>query len=236
MPILSFIRRKRAARRLWREFAPLAHERITLEDAENVGYSSDWFREVLAEKVGSGDAVLIGKLGFAMGDEEVVDLLRYKREVLRLREALATVLSHRFSPYDAVAAGVVSRNFLDVCRMLYPEAQEICLGDLVAHIRRPVVSEFFGTGEMAAIRSRIDRIVEAAADRQDRMAAASFALDREVNLRDAEMSGASRPGTRSLAEIWFGKGATLNVETLLLVPQVEDFARLAQWRVMMAAA
>ncbi len=50
------------------------------------------------------------------------------------------------------------------------------------------------------------------------------------------MTGASWDGTRSLAEIWFGKGATLNVETLLLVPQVEDFARLAQLRVMMAAA
>ena len=120
--------------------------------------------------------------------------------------------------------------------MLFPEHDGICLGDLVPHIRRPVVREFFGPAGPAAMRSRLESIQLAAAARTSRMEEASFALDREVNLANAEMSGATGPGTGALAELWFGKDATLNVETLLQVPQVEAFARLAKWRIMMAAA
>ncbi len=236
MPRQSFLQRKLTARRLWKEFAPLAKEVLTATDAENVGHSAAWFQQVLAEKAGSGDSVSVGRLRFAMELPEVVDLIRYKAEVLALQRSLAEVADATFSPYDAVAAAVVDRSFLDVCRMLFPEHDGICLGDLVPHIRRPVVREFFGPAGPAAMRSRLESIQLAAAARTSRMEEASFALDREVNLANAEMSGATGPGTGALAELWFGKDATLNVETLLQVPQVEAFARLAKWRIMMAAA
>ena len=64
----------------------------------------------------------------------------------------------------------------------------------------------------------------------------SFALDREVDLQDAEMSGAANAEIHDLAAVWFGEDITLNVETLLMVPQVEAFAKLARWRVMMATS
>ena len=236
MPRQSFLQRKLMARRLWKEFAPMAREVITAKDAENVGHSSAWFQQVLAGKTGSGDSVPVGSLRFAMEVPEVVDLIRYKAEVLELQSSLAEIAAARFSPYDAVAASVAERSFLDVSRMLFPDHEEIFLGDLMPHIRRPVVRDFFGSAGPVEMRSRLESIQSAAVARQSRMEEASFALDREVNLRDAEMSGATSSDITALAELWFGKDATLNVETLLQAPQVQAFAKLAKWRIMMAAA
>jgi len=232
----SFIQRKLAARRLWQELAPLASEIVTSKDAENIGRSAEWFAEAIMQPIGVGDSVPIAALRAALEDEGVVDLIRYKGEVAQIEAALAGLSATRFSPYDAVAAGVVGREFLDVCRMLFPNDTEVCLGHLVPQIRRPAVRELFGAGSPSAVRNRISRIQEAAAVREMHMQAAAFALDREVDLQAAQMSGAADPETRALVDVWFGRDVELNVGTLLQVPQMEAFARLAQWRIMMATA
>ena len=232
----SFLQKRRHRQSLKQEFASLGDVVLTLQDAENVGYSPEWFEQALGPRAGHAGSVSIRDLGPALDNPDVVDLARYKIRVQELNRELAAFLETRFSPYDVVAAGVAGHSFLHVCRMLFPGEEAVALGALLPQIRRPVVAEFFGAATVPAIEARLEQIEQAADDRRKRIKEASFALDREIDLEDAAMSGAAEPGIRELAEVWFGKDATLNVQTLLMVPHVEAFAKLARWRMMMAAA
>ena len=232
----SFLQKRRTLRRLKQEFSPLAGEELTVQDAENMGYSSAWYAEVLGGGSAGSGSVSIGGLGPALRNPDVVDLVRYKATVLDLKRRYTDILETRFSPYDVVAAGVAQRGFLHVCRMLFPGEEEVTLGALLPHLRRPAVAEFLGSVGVTVVKARLAQIEEAAQARRKRVEEASFALDREVDLQDAEMSGAANAEIHDLAAVWFGEDITLNVETLLMVPQVEAFAKLARWRVMMATA
>lgn len=232
----SFLQKRLTLRRLKQEFGPLAGEEITVQDAENMGYSAAWYAEVLGGEAAGSGSVSVGRLGPALRNPDVVDLVRYKATVLDLKRRFADMLETRFSPYDVVAAGVAQCGFLHVCRMLFPGEEEVTLGGLLPHLRRPAVAEFLGSAGVAAVKARLAQIEEAAQARRQRIEEASFALDREVDLQDAEMSGAANAEIHDLAAVWFGQDITLNVETLLMVPQVEAFAKLARWRMMMASA
>jgi len=232
----SFLQKRLTLRRLKQEFAPLAGEEITVQDAENMGYSAAWYAEVLGGEAAGSGSVSVGRLGPALRNPDVVALVRYKATVLDLKRRFADLLETRFSPYDVVAAGVAQCGFLHVCRMLFPGEEEVTLGVLVPHLRRPAVAVFLGSGGVTAVKARLAQIEEAAQARRQRIEEAAFALDREVDLQDAEMSGAANAEIHDLAAVWFGQDINLNVETLLMVPQVEAFAKLARWRVMMATA
>lgn len=220
----------------WREFAPLAAEMVTREDAIRCGLGAAWFESLLTRGFGGATRTEVHHLRGFLGDPEVLDLLRYVAERVALRDALAAQPDFAFSPYDAIAAELADVDFLAAVREVLPEADEIRAIDLVPHCRRPAVRRLFGGASGAGAPARLARIAAVTEARMAREAAAADRIDRPIDLESAAMSGALDAATRDALGRWFPDSEEITLRLLCLVPQEPALAKLAAWRLMMASA
>lgn len=223
-------------RRCWKELSWLSDEVVRPQDAEDIGITASWFNDFLSSHLGGAAEATVRELKFAMNDRAIVDLIRFKGEQRILTDTLGSLMEVRFSPFDAVAAGVVDANFLVLSRVLFPGESEVGVADLLRYLRRPIVRRLLGGTESLSARSRVRRVHRAAVARRAREKELGPLLGRTIDVEEAVLSGATDRTTRGLLRRWFGELDPLEVRHLLLVPQEPAFARLATWRVMMATA
>ena len=219
----------------WDEFASIAGEMVTEEDAIRCGLGSAWFQRLLSEGFGGASRTEVHHLRGRLADPDVLDLVRYVAERVALRDSLGDVAELRFSPYDAIAAGLADVDLLFVVRDVLPGEEEVRAIDLVPHCRRPAVRRLFGGLTGAGAPARLARIRTTLASRHEREAAAGDRIDLPIDVKDAAMSGAADEGTRAALARWFPREEEITLRLLCRVPQEPSLAKLADWRLMMAS-
>lgn len=219
-------------RERWREFAPIAGEPVTAEDASHTGLPAAWYEHFVQDHF-KGGQVRAEQLRFAIDDPSIRDLLRFKIEQRQLREDLAEVLDDQLNPYDAVAAGVARRELVTVVREAFEERSDVTVGELIPEIQRRAVRDFLIGADGRPSIARVRRALAQAAERKRALEQLGPIKDRQVDLSAAIQSGAADESVRSLARAWFGEATALSVEQLLLASKEPAFARLLGWKKMM---
>ncbi len=222
-----------AARRRWREFAPLAGELVTADDASHVGLPQSWYQHFVEDHF-KGKEVRAEQLRFAIEDPSIRDLLRYKIEQRQLVEALSDVLDEQLNPYDAIAAGVADAGLAAVVREAFPGRDEVTIRELIPEVsRRAVQTLLVGTdGRPSA--QRVRRALARAHVRREQVAGLESILDRRIGIQHVIQAGAADPELHELARVWFGETESVSVGQLLLASQVPAFERVLGWQKMMA--
>lgn len=214
----------------WEEFSGVEEEEISADDAIRIGLPGGWFEE----KFGAGP-VRAESLRPYISDPSVRDLLRYRIEQSAWAEALASVLDESINLFDAIAAGVASREILRVLPEIASEEGDATVGDLVREIPRPVVRELFEEGSRGAPSlSRVQRVLEARDRRRASAERFGEGVERVIPVSMAVQVGAVGPEFRGEVREWFGPVKELRIDQLLLVPQEESFQRVLGWQAMMS--
>ena len=213
----------------WDEFSGVEDLEVSADDAIRIGLPDGWFEE----KFG-GASVRADRLKAFISDPSVRDLLRYRIEQCAWEQALAPVRDETISLYDAVAAGVASREILHILPEVCSEEGDATVGDLVREIPRPVVRELFEGSEGAPNVSRLQQVFEARDKRLASAARFGEGAARVIPVSMAVQVGAVGPEFRGQVRDWFGPVKELRVDQLLLVPQEESFQRVLGWQAMMS--
>lgn len=229
----GWLRGSFAARRRWKEFAPLAGEVVTADDASHVGLPSSWYEHFVQDHFKSTQ-VRAEQLKFAIDDPSIRDLLRYKIEQRQLVEELASVLDEVVHPYDAIAAGVADAGLAVVVREVFDGRDDVTVRELIPEVQRRAVRDFLVGTDGRPSPQRVRRAAARSRVREEQLAPFASILDRRVGLTYAIQSGAAGPELHDLARTWFGEAESLSVEELLLASQVPEFARVLGWQKMMA--
>lgn len=230
----GWLRGSLEARRRWKEFAPLAGEIVTADDATRVGLPVTWYEHFVRDHFNSTQ-VRAEQLKFAIDDPSIRDLLRYKAEQRQLHEVLRDVLDEIVNPYDAIAAGVADAGIAVVVRDAFDGRSGVTVRELIPEIQRRAVRDFLMGADGRPSAQRVRRAVARAGAREELFAQFSSILERRIGLTYAIQSGAAGPELRGLARTWFAERESLSVEQLLLASQVPEFQRLLGWQKMMAA-
>ncbi|MDG2307591.1 MAG: hypothetical protein P8R42_23640 [Candidatus Binatia bacterium] len=229
----SWFRAPLAARKRWREFAPLRGELVTPDDASHVGLPLPWFQHFVEDHF-SGSEVRAEQLRFAIDDPSIRDLLRYKIEQLQLFEEFSEVLDDRLNPYDAIAAGVADTSLAAVAREVFPDQADVSVRELIPEILRRAVRDFLVGKDGRPSAQRVRRAIARARVRQDQFRELEPYLKRRVGIDAAIQSGAADDALHGLARTWFDEKESLSVEQLLLGSHVPAFARVLGWQKMMS--
>lgn len=230
---MSWFRAPRAARKRWQEFAPLAGELVTVDDASRMGLPVSWYKHFVEDRFRGGE-VRAEQLRFAIDDPSIRDLLRYKIEQRHLLEQLHEVLDERLNPYDAIAADVAGVGLAVVVREAFPEQDDVSIRELIPEVSRRAVRDFLYGADGRPSVPRIRRALARVAVRQSEMREFAGGLDRRIGIETAIQVGAAGEDLRALARTWFGESEELRMDQLLLVSHVPQFARLLGWQKMMS--
>ncbi len=222
-----------AARKRWREFAPLAGELVTADDASHVGLPLSWYQHFIQDHF-KGQEVRAEQLRFAIDDPSIRDLLRYKIEQRQLLEELHEVLGARLNPYDAVAAGVADAGLPAAMRAAFPGRDEVSVRELIPEIQRRAVRTLLVGADGRPSVQRVRRATARAEVRAALLGEFESILDRRIGIQHLIQSGAADDGLRGLVRTWFGETESVSVAQLLLASQVPAFARVLGWQKMMA--